>query len=111
MKVQTKTKTKIKLEIPDYVKEYFWEIDTDKLDINKRQEYIIARLLEYGRPESVKWLFDNYNREKIKKIILNTRSLSLKSANFWSEYFKIPKNKILCLKKSYQKMQKTHWPY
>lgn len=36
MRVQIKTKTKTKLEIPDYVKKYFWEIDIDKLDINKR---------------------------------------------------------------------------
>lgn len=108
MRVQN---NKIKIEIPDYVKKYFWEIDTDKLDIYKDKPYITTRLLEYGDQNAIKWLLLNMSKQRIKQSLLKTREISQKSANFWSEYFNIPKNKILCLKKSYQKMQKTHWPY
>ena len=96
---------------PKFLKKYFWDVDFEKLNLEKRQEYIILRILELGDIKSVRWLLENIPKEKIKNAIMNKRGLSLKSLYFWISFFNINKEKILCLKKSYQKAQKNHWQY
>lgn len=97
------------MKLPKFLKKYFWEIDFDKLDFNKRIEYITLRLLEYGDVEAIRWLFRNIPKRKIREIIMNQRGLSPRSLYFWSYFFNINPGKILCLKKSYRKRQKSHW--
>lgn len=97
--------------IPVYIKPYFWEVDTKKLDPKKYPEYIIARILEYGNAKSVAWMVKMFDRKLIKKVIIRSRVLSPRSANFWGALFGVSKNQILCLRTSYQKQQKLHWPY
>jgi hypothetical protein len=92
-------------------KKYFWETDAEKLDLKKDAKYISSRILEHGDIDALKWLLKVFNKKLIKKTILEYRGFSPRTANFWRLFFKLNKNKILCLKRSYQKMQKTHWPY
>lgn len=94
-----------------FLKKYFWETDADKIDIQKDAPYIIGRVLEYGDPDALRWIFRIFGRPRIKKIILTRRGFSPKTANFWRLFFNLNKNKVLCLRKSYQKTQKSHWPY
>lgn len=94
-----------------FLKKYFWDADFKKIDFKKDAEYIIGRILEYGDIDALEWMFKVFDKKLIKKTFMECRNFSLKTANFWRLFFKINKNKILCLKKSYQKMQKTHWPY
>lgn len=93
------------------IKRFFWDVDPAGLDFKKNSEYIIARILEYGDPEAITWLFKTYNKKIIKNVLINKRSFSKKSANFWGKILEVDKSKIQCLKKSYQKIQKAHWPY
>lgn len=86
-------------------------MDFKTLDFQKDADYIIRRILEYGDINAVKWLLKVFDKKLIKEIILKSRGFSSRTANFWRLFFKLDKNKILCLKKSYQKTQKTHWPY
>lgn len=93
------------------LKRFFWDIDFDTLDFEKNKEYIVARILEYGDIEAIVWLFATYSKEAIKKVLINQHDFSVKTANFWSQILGVDKENIQCLKKSYQKMQKAHWPY
>lgn len=97
--------------IPAEFKKYFWDIDFKKFDVRKNSSYIIGRILEYGDEEAAKWMFKNFKKTQIKNTLFKKRGVSRKSANYWALMLGIPKNKILCLKKSYQAMQKRHWPY
>jgi len=97
--------------IPANIRQYFWEVDTKKLNPKKHPEYVIARILEYGRPDAIKWAVKNFDKKLIKKVISKSRELSPRSANFWGEIYKVNKKEILCLRKSFQKKQKIHWPY
>lgn len=48
--------------IPKEIRKYFWEVDADKLDFNKRRIYILKRLLEYGNPKAIGWAcYDSKN--------------------------------------------------
>ncbi len=92
-------------------KNIFWDVDLKNNEIRKNAPFIIGRILEYGDERDVKWMFKNFKNSQIKQIILKKRDLSPKSAIYWASILGLPKNKILCLKTSYQKMRKSHWPY
>lgn len=87
----------------------FWDINLKK---DKREApFIIGRILEYGDENDIKWMFKNFKSSQIKQVVLKKRDLSPKSAIYWASILGLQKNKILCLKTSYQKMRKSHWPY
>lgn len=87
----------------------FWDVNLKK---NKKEgPFIIGKILEYGDPDDIKWMFKNFKMPEIKKVVLAKKDLSPVSANFWALFLHLPKNKIPCLKTSYRKMRKSHWPY
>lgn len=98
-------------QVNQNIRRYFWDVNFSELDFEKNSEYVISRILEHGDPEAIKWLFRFYNKKKIKKVLMSQQGFSKKSANFWSKVLDVDKNKIQCLKKSYQEIQKAHWPY
>lgn len=79
------------------------------MDLRTDGEYVSARLLEYGDAKAIRWLFGKIEKVRLEKIVRGSRKLSPRSCNFWSLFFGIDKNKVKCLKTSYQKMQKSHW--
>ena len=99
------------MKLPLSFKKYFWNVDFSELNLEENSFFIITRILEYGDIKSLCWLFRHTNRGQIEEVIMKSRELSPKTANFWSLFLNLDKNKILCLKKSYQKMQKSHWIY
>ncbi len=97
--------------LPEFLRKYFWDADFSKIDPEKYPYYFIERILEYGDKPAVKWMMENFEISVIKETLLRKRGISGKSASFWALVFNISENKILCLKKSYQKMKASHWPY
>lgn len=97
--------------IPAHLKKYFWEVDTKKLDPRKHPEYVIARILEYGDVEPVRWMLKIFDQKTIKKTLRQRRGFSVPTANFWKIYFNLNKNDILCLRKFYRKKLENLWPY
>jgi len=94
-----------------FLKKYFWDVDFSKLEKDKNSRFIIERILELGDIKSIKWMKKNFPEQDIKKIVLSSRRLSPKSANYWGTVFELDKNKILCLKKLFQEKQKIAWRY
>lgn len=88
----------------------FWDVNFEN-DVKKNAPFIIGRILEYGDENDIKWMLENFKIFQIKQILSGKRDISLKSANYWASILGVPKSKILCLKTSYQKMRKSHWPY
>ena len=68
----------------DIPRALFWDIDPSRLDLQENKGYIIERTLEFGDDKAVKWLFSNYPRSDIKKVLAGSRRISRKSANYWS---------------------------
>lgn len=93
------------------IKRYFWDIDFNTLDFEKNSEYIIARILEYGDPESTDWLFSFYDKDVILGVLKKSRQLSPKSANYWALIFDVPKEEIKCLNKQFRETRSRVWPY
>lgn len=97
--------------IPSYLKKYFWDVDTKKLDYKKNPEYVIGRILEYGNIRAVRWMFETFDKKKIREVIETRRGFSPRTVYFWKSFFNLRENQIVCLKKSYLKKQKKLWPY
>lgn len=98
-------------KLPSFLKEYFWDVEFNKLDGQKYPTHIIARILDRGDEKAIRWLVKNYPRDLIKKTLFTRRGLSLKTANFWTLFLGLDKRKVLCLQKPYLKMRQTFWPY
>lgn len=94
-----------------FLKKYFWDTDTRHLDKKKHQTFIVERILEYGDAEAVKWMNQNFRRDLIKKTLMERRGISPRSANYWALVYNVPKNKILCLNKQFQRKLAKTWNY
>jgi hypothetical protein len=64
------------------LKKYFWDVDFKNLDINKRKIYVLRRLLEYGNPDAIRWIWKNFTKKDWSDA-LKGREISLSTKNFW----------------------------
>ncbi|SRR6266545_1861750 len=85
--------------LPATAKKYFWDINADKLDVSKHSRFVIERLLEDGDFPELRWLFQNFSKQKIVDVLKRSRSLSRRSANYWSLILNVPKRDMLSLNK------------
>jgi hypothetical protein len=97
--------------IPEYLYKYFWDTNPANIDIKENGSDIIHRILNEGDTMAIKWMFRNFETNLIKEVIMERRGFTPRSLNFWRLFFDIPKDKILCLNKSYQGERKMLWPY
>ncbi len=82
-------------------KTFFPEYNIKNLDLARDKFIIINRILEYGTLKQIKQLFKVYKPQEIKEFVLQygAKKLSLKSLNFWCNFFDIKeKDKILNIK-------------
>ena len=90
---------------PKFLQKYFWDIDFSKLDFRKSKTFILKRVLDRGDNKALKWLLQYYTKDDIKKLLLTSRDLSPKTANFWANYLGVDKRKVVCLQKPYSRIQ------
>ena len=98
-------------KLPYFLQKYFWDVDFPGIDKKNYSAFIIERILEFGDQKSVRWMIHSFNLDEIKKVIITSRNLSKKSANFWQIIFKIERDKILCFRKPSLQKQKMIWKY
>jgi hypothetical protein len=88
--------------MPEYIKPFLWSYDTDKIDLIRDKQRIILNVLNLGTKQATDWLFLNYPKEEIKKVVKDSGAkgeLSAKSLNYW----------ILLLKIKERELQKTRF--
>lgn len=100
----------MKNNLPGSFKSYFWDVDFDSLRLEKKQSFstkksfILKRLLDRGDTEAINWVKENYNRKEIEELLLTTRDISQKTANFWADFLKLDRQKVPCLQKPYTRI-------
>ncbi|TSC67844.1 MAG: hypothetical protein G01um101472_301 [Parcubacteria group bacterium Gr01-1014_72] len=63
----------------------FWDVDPKTIDPEKHARYIIERILDFGEPDEVRWLFRRYPKQTIKEVMNLPRSqVHQKSKALWS---------------------------
>lgn len=93
------------------LKPIFWDLDVERLDTQKHSYQIVDRILEYGNTPQVHWMFKTYPKKEIIEVVKKSRQLSPKSANFWANYYQIPKEEVRCLTEPFMARRKSIWPY
>lgn len=89
-------------------KRLFWDIDFAKLDVDKKKEYVIERVIDRAITwQQFKAIINYYGKEEVANVVKQIRSLDDKTLHFCSVYFDIPLNEFRCyiLKQSLPK----HW--
>jgi hypothetical protein len=82
--------------IPKVIKSLLWEFD--EVDIEKNGDLVMERVLEMGDSDQVKWMLEQYPKNRIVGVLEDSKIISLKSANYWAKYFNCLPNTIKCLR-------------
>lgn len=104
----SKKKTQVpprQTRLPEFLRPHFWDVNFDHLNFKKSRTFILKRVLDRGDIKALHWIRQNYTNQEIKDLLLTTRDLSTKTANFWAEMLEVPKEKVKCLQKPYSRMQ------
>lgn len=77
-------------KVPKRMRWLFWNVDFDKLDVNRDIDAILARVLEFGRLEDVRWALRTYGRERIHTFFRTVGSpeISERTVTFWRAVFR-----------------------
>lgn len=62
----------------------FWDTNPNKIDPKKNAQYIIERVLDFGRDKEVRWLYRFYDKALLKKVVVKSRSLMPETKNLWT---------------------------
>ena len=89
-----------KITVADFSPHLFWDVDSEKFDLNSYKEFMIGRVLEYGRLEDWQLLKKLYGKKTIKKVCLNIEYLEAISLSFLSTIFKIDESEFRCYKEN-----------
>jgi hypothetical protein len=71
--------------IPSAQRRLFWDIDPEELSLCRDADYVIARILEHGRMDDVRWLLARFGRDRIHSFLRDRGSpeLSDRTLGFW----------------------------
>lgn len=93
-----------KMQLPEALRSYFWDVKFEDLKIKKHAFLIIKRVLDRGNLTDIRWLIRTYGKEEIIKVVIRTKDLARPTANFWADIFGLNKNQIACLQKPYSRI-------
>ena len=80
-------------------------MDFNSVNFDKSKTFILKRLLDRGDTQDLIWIKKNFTRKEIEELLLTTRDISQKTANFWVNYLKLDSKKVPCLQKPYSRIQ------
>ena len=91
-------------KLPLEFKRYFWDTNFEDLDPHKDSYFILKRIIDRGNTSAIKWALSRYSTDQIKDLILSSRDLSRKTANFWAKLFALDPQSVPCLVKPYSRI-------
>ena len=66
----------------------FWDTNPKRIDTKKNASYIIERILDLGRDNEVRWLWNQYPKSLLKKVVARSRSLRPRTKTLWTMLLK-----------------------
>jgi hypothetical protein len=87
--------------LPEAWRSLFWDSDSRTLNREQHRRYVIERVLELGDQPAVRALFTVYARDDIGEVVLTSRQLSRRSAEFWALVLGLEERPFACTKPSW----------
>ena len=91
------------------MKRLFWDKKINRNDLVNYPEWVIKRVLEYGKMEDVKFIISFLGEKIFFRNLLKVKFSSKKTDIFWQNILK--KENITCMKKPLQNREKNYWPH
>ena len=84
------------LQLPDRLRQYFWEYDAVCLSWNENRHTILRKLLEDGGWDAVRWLRTNVNDDELREFIVRRRGRGIgpRRLRFWALILEIPRPQV-----------------
>jgi hypothetical protein len=95
------------MQITDFSKHLFWDVDISTISFEKHKEYIVQRVLEYGLMKDFVQLINYFSLNQVKDIAINLRSLDDRTLNFIATITNTPLQDFRCY--TLKQSQQTHW--
>lgn len=95
--------------LPKQFYKYFWDSDPSTIDVEKYEKYVIERILEWGRTSDYLWLISEFGRKRLIEVLMQSRQLSIKNANFLATIWDVPKEGVLCLQPEFRRTHRALW--
>jgi hypothetical protein len=67
----------------------FWDTDPKSIDVETHKRFILERIFLRGDEQDFAWAKTMYTEDDFRDVIVNSRSLDVRSRNFWHNYFGI----------------------
>lgn len=90
--------------LPQFLRPYFWDVKFEDVDITKNPQFVLKRIIDRGDTDALLWALDRFNANDIKNLVLTSRDLSRRTANFWALIMNIDPTTIPCLQKPYSRI-------
>ncbi len=84
--------------VPSHLHALFWDVDLTTFRPADYPDYTIARVLEIGDEDAVRWLRATFAEAEIRRVLGTERRLSRRSAGFWALVYRIPAGEIAALR-------------
>lgn len=88
-------------QLPEFLRQYFWDVRFEELEIEKHSFFTIKRVLDRGNTHDIRWLIKTYGKNMLKDVVLKTKDLSRPTGNFWADVLGLDKKQVTCLQKPY----------
>lgn len=62
----------------------FWDTNPDNIDLKKNAHYVIERIMDMGRDDEVRWLWNFYDKALMKKVVDTSRCLRPETKALWT---------------------------
>lgn len=62
----------------------FWDTNPKNIDVNKNAQYIIERILDFGKDSEVRWMWKTYDKSLLKKVVFKSRCLRPRTKTLWT---------------------------
>ncbi len=76
--------------LPDSVQSLLWDLDLSAIDAVADADAILARVLEHGRLDDVRWLLRHYGEDRVRAFFESAPHpvVSERTRGFWHAYFR-----------------------
>jgi len=61
----------------------FWDVDPKTIDLKKNAKYIIERILDFGKDEEVRWMWNFYDKDLLKEVVNNSKTIGKDTKSLW----------------------------
>lgn len=93
-----------KTKLPEFLHPYFWDVEFKNVDIEKNPDFVLKRIIDRGDTRAFMWVMKKFSLNDIRKLILTSRDLSARTANFWAFVMGIDSKRVPCLQKPYSRI-------